>query len=281
MTKHDLSQTTAESEREIQAVDQDRSTDSNSVHMGLNQITVFERSDETGKLDNGDNNAVEQETNHVWTSEEVELLLKLYKAKEDDLKDPRRKKKTIWNEICSEMRLSGFSVSPGQCECKMKNLKATYRRNLDRARAGDNVNRCAFYDELYDIFGLCPHVRVFPNMKDPLNSRKRSLVLQPNNMTDVVEEITSEDQKQGPNQKRLRSEITDTSMNQDNESQRAAELMEKLNFTRKALDQERQAREEERKKYEEERDRRAREFHEERMAMLNSMNKLISSLGNK
>ncbi len=283
MTKHELNQTVSGSERGVLEMEANRSKDSSEVHTGLSQITVFEQSFETSKPDN---DGSEQETNHVWTSQEVEYLLKLYKSKEADLKDPRRKKKTIWNEICSEMRLNGFSVSPGQCECKMKNLKATYRRNLDRARAGDSVARCAFYDELYEIFGLSPHVRNFPNPTNTsdvmMNSRKRIL---PQPDANDVEEILTDDQQARQVAalpfKRPVPAADGIVQPADNDSQRHVEFIEELRMLRKALEQERQARDEERKKNEEERDRRAREFHEERMAMLNSMNKLISNLGSK
>ena len=261
--------------------------ESNQDHIGLSQIAAFEPVDQTGKPeeDAGD------QSSHVWTLQEVESLLKLYKDREVDLKDPRRKKKTIWNEICTEMRLLGFAVSPGQCECKMKNMKATYRRTLDRIRAGDNVPRCAFYEELYEIFGLSPNIRTFPTSatQETPNSRKRNHALNDINSKDGDESLEDEQTETvGLGLKRSRSDygmmgysLQDSVSQEHDLRQKNAEFIEELRLLRKSLEQERHAREEERKKNEEERDRRAREFHEERMAMLNSMNNLIASLGNK
>ncbi len=303
MTKHELKSPPSEEARrivEMESRNSNGSKDPNADQIGLSltQIAGFERSDTIAKPESDD-----QETSHVWTIPEVESLLRFYKARETDLKDPRRKKKTIWNEICIEMRTLGFLVTPGQCECKMKNMKATYRRSLDRVKAGDNnTPRCAFYDELYDIFGPSPPVRAFPNSHIDRESRKRNHNMQTElvKVNDDIITVVSEEQarqsqniglilgqdRHGLNLKISNPEVVGHMENNaysEIDTQKAsssnAEYIEELTILRKSLEQERQARDEERKKNDEERDRRAREFHEERMAMLNSMNRLISSLG--
>ena len=135
------------------------------------QITVFTAMD--GRMaDNKDN------VSHVWTVGEVEALLKLYRERETEFKDPTTKKKTIWYEICQEMNRQGFSLNPLQCECKLKNMKATYRKSLEKAetRGIDPASRCPFYEELYEIFGLAPPLRTYPETIKPKKAvaRKRT-----------------------------------------------------------------------------------------------------------
>ena len=259
------------------------------------QITTFEERDGNLKTDVVNHS-------HVWTVPEVEELLKLYREREAEFKDPTTKKKAIWNEICIEMNNLGFALNPMQCECKLKNMKATYRKILDKAERGINVaGRCPFYDELYEIFGLAPPLRTYPettNKSRKSAGRKRSIGECDEVAASPAEQVTHLDlshvqqQQSGLNDnnrnKTLLLEVVEDSAHLDVERRTYPELVEELLTLRRTLEQERhlreeekKKREEERKKYEDERDRRAKEFHEERMAMLNSMNKLIANLGTK
>ena len=258
------------------------------------QITVFNAMD-VRMEDARDNSS------HVWTVPETEALLKLYREREAEFKDPSTKKKAIWLDICQEMNRQGFAVNLMQCECKLKNLKATYRKSLDKAEKGiDPASRCPFYEELYEIFGLAPPLRTYPEsakMKKTI-SRKRTL-----DSDDFDSPATQVNIPQLQQEKGLREllsdgvpskrqevvlEVIEDPSPQSLEKKNYSELVEALLVLRRSLERERMLREderskydEERRKYEEERDKRAKEFHEERMAMLNSMNKLISNLGTK
>ena len=227
---------------------------------------------------------------HIWVKAEVDALLTLYKERESDLKDPRRKKKTIWNEISSEMRKRGFSVTSIQCECKMKNMKASYRRALDRnAHTGEDQSlKCPFFAELYQIFGPSPPVRPSP-IGTTMRTEKRRATLEFHHFAESdsasngnIEGIQTADEPlaKRPALENLKfpKDFVDEAEHQ-NIYKVFSELFEELRAERKAHEHERKLREDERRRNEEERDKRAREFHEERMAMLNAMNKLISSIG--
>lgn len=260
------------------------------------QITVFTAMDESGgRIE--DNN-----TSHVWTVLEVEALLKLYRARESEFKDPTTKKKAIWQDVCLEMNRQGFSLNPMQCECKLKNMKATYRKSLEKAaeRGIDPSSRCPFYEELYEIFGLAPPLRTFPESSKMKKTviRKRHLEDEPHSPVTQVSIPHLHHQENGltdglnetvvNNKQNMLLEVFEEPNQQNLQKKNYSELVEALLVLRRSLEKERQLREEERKKYdeerrknEEERDRRAKEFHEERMAMLSSMNKLICNLGSK
>ena len=248
------------------------------------------------------------QTSHVWAVPEIEALLKHYREREDDFRDPTTKKKAIWSDICAEMNQHGFNVSPMQCECKMKNMKAMYRKSLEKAERGiDPAARCPFYQDLYEIFGLAPPLRIYPDNAKPRKgiTQKRSLgndgqelgsmdsptqvqVTQNGLQQNGLSESMSDGLGLASKRQAIALEVTENQSLHETERRNYAELVEELMILRRTLEHERQLRDEERKKnederkkYEEERDRRASEFHEERMAMLNSMNKLIGNLGSK
>ena len=259
------------------------------------QITVFNAMDV--RMEDARDNA-----SHVWTVPETEALLKLYRERETEFKDPTTKKKAIWQEICQEMNRQGFAVNLMQCECKLKNLKATYRKSLDKAEKGiDPASRCPFYDELYEIFGLAPPLRSYPESAKVKKSLSRKRTLDGDDFESPATQVNIPQMQQhdkglrellteGNQAKRqdVALEVIEEPTQQSLEKKNYSELVEALLVLRRSLERERLLREEERKKYdeerrkyEEERDKRAKEFHEERMAMLNSMNKLISNLGSK
>lgn len=260
------------------------------------QITVFTTIDESGRMEDA-NSA------HVWTVPEVEALLKLYRAREGEFKDPTTKKKAIWQEVCLEMNRQGFALNPMQCECKLKNMKATYRKSLDKAaeKGIDPASRCPFYEELYEIFGLAPPLRTYPESSKGKKTFIRKRPLDCDDPTSPVTQVNIPHMHQLDNglidglsdsvsnkKQAVILEVLDEQSQSELQKKNYSELVEALLVLRRSLEKERQLREEERKKYdedrrkyEEERDRRSKEFHEERMAMLNSMNKLICNLGSK
>ena len=55
-----------------------------------------------------------------WTREEVLCLLQLYKDHQDDLGDPKQKKRMVWEEISQKMIRQGFNYSSAKCELNLK-----------------------------------------------------------------------------------------------------------------------------------------------------------------
>ena len=94
-----------------------------------------------------------------WSKEETLSLLALYKESQPLFADPKRKKKAIWEGIADGMKALGYSYSAAKCETKFKNLKQSYIKTVDHNnQTGNDRKTCQFYDELSDIFGMCPTV---------------------------------------------------------------------------------------------------------------------------
>ncbi|KAJ7386819.1 hypothetical protein OS493_006849 [Desmophyllum pertusum] len=95
-----------------------------------------------------------------WNREEVLCLLQLYKDHQDDLRDPKQKKKVVWEEISQQMIRQGYNYSASKCEVKFKNLKQKYTRTVDHNnQTGNEHKTCSFYEEMEDIFAFSPFVR--------------------------------------------------------------------------------------------------------------------------
>lgn len=265
--------------------------------------------DQEVEIYEGDPSNVE-DTTHVWVKEEVELLFKLYKERQKEINDPQKKKREVWIEICEELRRYGYSPTPKQCDRKLRNMKATYIKTLERIKRGDHLSTCQYYDELYDIYGLNPPLqapprflvqnrnRPVPDIKTeygngPVNmgsnhlngsyepSPKRAAIQTPDQNGSSLKQDTCIDLAHHPNTMQMHREMEQPPLmieRQTHSDHKAfSELLEEMKTLKKALDSEKEAREMERKSFEEER----KEFHKERMAMLNSINKLIGNLDQK
>ena len=232
---------------------------------------------------------------------QVELMFKYYKERLQDLNDPHKKKRDIFVDICALLRNHGYHPTPKQCDRKMRNMKATYIRTLERIKRGDSLATCQYYDELYDVYGLNP----------PLQTSSRVIAAQNRNRpvpaikAEYVNGQTPQDSYE-PAMKKMNLEGQDHRDPQRGQEQAAdgntmmyigssphdgtpsahvydakrkavQDLMDEFKTVQNMLQQEREAREEERKAFAEER----REFHKERMSMLNSINKLIGNMDQK
>lgn len=94
-----------------------------------------------------------------WTSSEVLQLLHLYKTHEDKFRDPKMKKKSVWEEISKKMHDHGYLYSGIKCEVKFKNLKQKYVKTIDHNnKSGNSLKTCSFYNELNEIFAYSPSV---------------------------------------------------------------------------------------------------------------------------
>lgn len=237
---------------------------------------------------------------------QVELMFKYYKERQKELNDPHKKKRDIFIEICSLLRNHGYTPTPKQCDRKMRNMKATYIRTLERIKRGDALATCQYYDELYDIYGLNPPLqtpsrviaaqnrnRPVPVMKaEYINGQSPQETYEPSLKKMAFEgqdqrdspmprgEGTSEGNSMpylGPGPREGASNMYMFDVRMQAERKAVHDLMEELKAVQNTLQQERESREEERKAFAEER----REFHKERMSMLNSINKLIGSIDQK
>ncbi len=229
-------------------------------------------------------------------------MLKLYKERQQEINDPHKRKRDVWTEIAAELKNYGYNPTPKQCDRKLRNMKATYIKTLERMKRGDPVATCQHYDDLYDIYGLNPPLQTPPrlllqNRNRPIPSNVKSEY--GNGHGNVV--MTSSDSYE-PAVKKF---ITQSSMQQkqdgvhehmnnsmvgpfhrENASPMGfagqppqshkiiADLQDELKAVKKALEAEKEGRETDRKSFEEER----KDFHKERMSMLSSINKLIGNM---
>ena len=99
-----------------------------------------------------------------WTREEVLCLLQLYKDHQDDLRDPKQKKRMVWEEISQKMIRQGHNYSSTKCEVKFKNLKQKYTKTVDHNnKTGNEHKTCSYYEEMEEIF--CPEPICDPSFR--------------------------------------------------------------------------------------------------------------------
>ena len=55
-----------------------------------------------------------------WTREEVLCLLQLYKDHQDNLRDPKQKKRMVWEEISQKIIRQGYNYFSTKCEVNFK-----------------------------------------------------------------------------------------------------------------------------------------------------------------
>lgn len=90
------------------------------------------------------------EDKHIWTKQEIELLLDLYEEYKSKLQDPRVRKTKVWDDIARQIhdKLEA-DVNGCQCNQKFRNMKADYQKVVEHnARAGSFRKTCKYYDRL-------------------------------------------------------------------------------------------------------------------------------------
>ena len=234
-------------------------------------------------------------------------MFKYYKERLQDLNDPHKKKRDIFVDICALLRNHGYNPTPKQCDRKMRNMKATYIRTLERIKRGDALATCQFYDELYDVYGLNPPLQTssrviaaqnrnrpvpaikteFMNGQSPQESYEpvvKRMAFEGHDQRDSPMPRGPEQTPDGsatpympPGPRDGTNSIHVFEARMQAERKAVQDLMEEVKGLQNTLQQEREGREEERKAFAEER----REFHKERMSMLNSINKLIGNMDQK
>ncbi|XP_057292859.1 uncharacterized protein LOC130621572 [Hydractinia symbiolongicarpus] len=87
---------------------------------------------------------------HIWTKQEVELLLDLYEEHKSKLQDPRVRKTKVWDDIAKQIHEKlDADVNGCQCNQKFRNMKADYQKVIEHnARSGSFRKTCKYYDRL-------------------------------------------------------------------------------------------------------------------------------------
>ena len=79
------------------------------------------------------------------TSPEVLQLLELYKADQEKVREPKIKKKCVWEEISKKMQEENYPYSALKCEVKFKNLKQKYVRTVDHNNQSEKKSKNMFF----------------------------------------------------------------------------------------------------------------------------------------
>ncbi|XP_065666348.1 uncharacterized protein LOC100211529 [Hydra vulgaris] len=87
---------------------------------------------------------------HIWTKQEVELLLDLYEEHKIKLQDPRVRKTKVWEDIAKEIHDKLDSdVNGCQCNQKFRNMKADFQKVVEHnSRSGSFRKTCKYYERL-------------------------------------------------------------------------------------------------------------------------------------
>lgn len=88
----------------------------------------------------------------IWNRSKTLLLLFHCKERKQDLEDPNRKKKRVWQSISADLAEKGEIVSWEVCEKKFRNLKQTYKNIKDNSsKTGRGNKTWEFYDLMDDL----------------------------------------------------------------------------------------------------------------------------------
>eukprot|EP00794_Sanderia_malayensis_P014880 gene14880-16426_t len=267
----------------------------------------FQSPDEQDCYENDVNSA--DDSTHVWVKEEVTLLFKLYKERQKEINDPHKKMKDTWLEIAAQLKNYGYNPTPKQCDRKLRNMKATYIKTLDRMKRGDHLATCQYYDELYDIYGFNPPLQTTPrlllqNRNRPVPrpiiskseygnsnvnpstvsndcfepSTKKFIASPSGSLAASKQELYPEHMVNAAGTSPFQRDKCGSPMgyigqSPPNHHKIITDFQEELKAVKAALNAEKEGREADRKAFEEER----KDFHKERMSMLSSIDKLIGN----
>lgn len=94
--------------------------------------------------------------NFTWNTQATKLLLALYRERKVAFRDPKIKKKKLWQEICEQFVRKGYATITEDClDRKMRNLKKTYRTikdNNKRTTTGRGRISWEYYDAFEELF---------------------------------------------------------------------------------------------------------------------------------
>lgn len=163
-----------------------------------------------------------------WTHEATLLLIELYKSYQESMKDPRIKKKDVWNRIAADMAASGYQFHGDMCDKKWRNLKKSYNGVLENNRGpGQGRRLWQYFDVLHEIFSKESDEPISsdvnPNMEgnsSAIKSRQR------NALNSATEMSLAQKLSEGKLSTKLLREFFDKQ--EKNEERRMNQLMDEL-----------------------------------------------------
>ena len=126
--------------------------------------------------------------------------------REGILKTLKKRNKDTWCSAAGIMKQQGFKCDAKACETKLKNLKRAYTTCIDHNnKTGNNPKKCAYFDELHDIFHSYDNVTplaVFSNRKGLQKKDDADGSTATSEDTDATEEDKDENYETQPKRKK-------------------------------------------------------------------------------
>ncbi|KYM99393.1 hypothetical protein ALC62_09896, partial [Cyphomyrmex costatus] len=92
----------------------------------------------------------------IWNEKAIYLMLEEYKKRVDRFRNPKNKKKQLWQEICNEMAKYGYKVEADAIDKKFRNMKSRYlviKDNNDKKKTtGTGRISWTYFDIMSEIF---------------------------------------------------------------------------------------------------------------------------------
>ncbi|EFN69923.1 hypothetical protein EAG_00764, partial [Camponotus floridanus] len=90
-----------------------------------------------------------------WSTKSTKLFLAAYSEKKLQFRDPKVKKKRLWQEIVGTLKEHGYNVSEDILDRKMRNMKRSYKtikENNKKSTTGRGRVSWEYFDTFEEIF---------------------------------------------------------------------------------------------------------------------------------
>ncbi|CAG9772853.1 unnamed protein product [Ceutorhynchus assimilis] len=85
----------------------------------------------------------------LWNTSTTKLLISEYKKRLEQFRNPKIKKKSLWEAIAQIFRKIGYNITVQELDCKMRNIKHHYKTIKDNNKNKTGRGRIVW--EYYDI----------------------------------------------------------------------------------------------------------------------------------
>ncbi|XP_024868196.1 uncharacterized protein LOC112452303 [Temnothorax curvispinosus] len=97
----------------------------------------------------------EADKTFVWTRQKTKLLLECYANRKNDFRNPKLRKRTVWEEIKQDFAKKGHCITIDMLDRKMRNMKHTYKTIQDNNKKNTVGHRrilWEWYETMNNIF---------------------------------------------------------------------------------------------------------------------------------
>uniref|UniRef100_A0A8W8NVX5 Myb-like domain-containing protein n=1 Tax=Magallana gigas TaxID=29159 RepID=A0A8W8NVX5_MAGGI len=102
--------------------------------------------------DQASNSDLEDNQPVSWTRDATELLISLYEDYEQELEDPRKKKKDTWKKITAALNEAGYKYVQNKVEGKWRSLLASHKDlSLNKKKTGQKRKTFQYFEKIDNI----------------------------------------------------------------------------------------------------------------------------------